>query len=145
MLTLQAVLNEEFLSIRNHQQAVLLARLTTVADWVGSGSFFENPLDPWWPYIDSVLDNARCITPTLRNGLTFAISFRQSRHTLSTKPAQITLYQNCSGTGIYISKAPMGLGKTEAALYAVYQVLQRGEACGIYFGITHATGLQQNL
>lgn len=29
----------------------------------------------------------------------------------------------------------MGLGKTEAALYAAYQLLTRGQACGIYFAL----------
>lgn len=135
VLALRAALNEEFPLIHDHQQLVL-AGLTTVADWVGSGSFFEDPSAPWQPNIYRALDDAGFITPTLRNGLAFGDIF-QNNQGMPYQPnqTQITLYQNCLGKGVYILEAPMGLGKTEAALYAAYQVLQRGEACGIYFAL----------
>jgi CRISPR-associated endonuclease/helicase Cas3 len=37
--------------------------------------------------------------------------------------------------GVYILEAPMGLGKTEAALYAAYQLLAKQKATGIYFAL----------
>ncbi len=37
--------------------------------------------------------------------------------------------------GVYVLEAPMGLGKTEAALYVAYQMLQSGQASGIYFAL----------
>ena len=42
--------------------------------------------------------------------------------------------------GVYVIEAPMGLGKTEAALWAAYQLLLSGKANGIYFALpTQAT------
>ncbi|MEN3752597.1 DEAD/DEAH box helicase [Mangrovibacter sp. SLW1] len=39
------------------------------------------------------------------------------------------------GPGVYILEAQMGMGKTEAALYAAYQLLSKGKATGIYFAL----------
>lgn len=39
------------------------------------------------------------------------------------------------GPGLYILEAQMGMGKTEAALYAAYQMLVQEKATGIYFAL----------
>jgi len=41
--------------------------------------------------------------------------------------------------GLYILEAPMGVGKTEAALYASYKALESGKVNGIYFGLPTQT------
>lgn len=41
--------------------------------------------------------------------------------------------------GVYILEAPMGMGKTEAALWASYNLLQNGTASGIYFALPTQT------
>ena len=40
-----------------------------------------------------------------------------------------------SGPGLYIVEAPMGMGKTEAALHAAYQLMEKGDNYGLYFGL----------
>ncbi len=52
-------------------QARLLAGLTSVADWIGSGHFFENPSDPWQPRIAQALDEAGFVPPRYQSGLSF--------------------------------------------------------------------------
>ena len=39
-------------------QARLIAGLTSVSDWIGSGRHFENPGAPWRPNIERALDEA---------------------------------------------------------------------------------------
>ncbi len=48
--------------------------------------------------------------------------------------------------GVYVIEAPMGTGKTEAALWVAYQFLASGKATGIYFALpTQATSNRMHL
>ena len=42
--------------------------------------------------------------------------------------------------GLYAFEAPMGLGKTEAALWAAYKLIGKGMATGIYFALPTLLG-----
>lgn len=116
--------------INSVSQARLLAGLTTVSDWIGSGEFFENPLEPWQKNIGASLDAAGFITPTFRRHLSFENIFG-----FSPRVAQSEFIKSVTGDGVYVLEAPMGLGKTEAALYAGYRLLTSGKARGIYFAL----------
>lgn len=116
--------------IRNDAQARMLAGLTSVSDWIGSGELFENPEQDWRPLIDEAIAQAGFRPLTCTPDLSFEQVFG-----FSTRPAQQTLIDQVQGPGVYILEAPMGLGKTEAALYAAYRVLSRQQACGIYFAL----------
>lgn len=111
-------------------QARLLAGLTSVADWIGSGKYFEDPALPWQPRIAQALDDAGFMPPRYRADLSFRDIFG-----FAPRAAQTQLIEAATTPGVYVLEAPMGLGKTEAALFAGYQLLQRGEACGIYFAL----------
>lgn len=111
-------------------QARLLAGLTSVADWVGSGEFFEDPAMPWQGNISRALDNAGFIPPTYQPGLSFQQVFG-----FAPRAAQQQLLEAVTAPGVYVLEAPMGLGKTEAALYAAYAMLSSGQASGIYFAL----------
>lgn len=133
---LQDAIGEPFPSITSADQARLLAGLTTVADWIGSGFHFEDPAQPWQPLIDKALDDSGFVFPRVRKGLTFGDIFQtdEGMPYQPNEPQQL-LYQHCAGAGVYVLEAPMGLGKTEAALHAAYKMLERGEATGIYFAL----------
>src|SRR5690606_23012227 len=111
-------------------QARLLAGLTSVADWIGSGEFFEKPDDPWQENIGKALDNAGFVPATYNQGLSFEQVFG-----FSPKDAQSLLIAQVRAPGVYVLEAPMGMGKTEAALYAAYQLLSTNQASGIYFAL----------
>lgn len=117
-------------AIENLAQARALAGLTSVADWIGSGPFFEHPDDPWQEKIQQAVDNAGFIKPKIKTELTFHDVFGFSPH-----DAQVKLIEQAAQPGIYILEAPMGLGKTEAALYAAYLALANEWATGIYFAL----------
>ena len=111
-------------------QARILAGLTSVADWIGSGQYFENPADPWQENISKALDAAGFVPPAYKAGLAFADVFG-----FTPREAQTALIDLVEKPGVYVLEAPMGLGKTEAALFAAYRMLAAGQASGIYFAL----------
>lgn len=126
-------LQVEWPQIHNENQANALSGLTCVADWIASGSSFDKT-DVNGPEIDqqvsSALDHAGFLAPRLVQGLSFEQVFG-----FPPRPAQSTFMKVVSDAGAYVLEAPMGLGKTEAALYAAYQAMEQDQATGIYFAL----------
>jgi CRISPR-associated endonuclease/helicase Cas3 len=125
-----AALQAEFPVIANDLQARVLAGFTCVADWIGSGSLFNDPAEDWQPRIKSAVDAAGFVQPMLKQDLSFAEIFGWQ-----PRDAQCCFIEQVTQPGIYILEAPMGLGKTEAALYAAYQLLASNQATGLYFAL----------
>jgi len=123
-------LDMDWPQLESAAQARVVAGLTSVADWIGSGQHFEDPGLPWQPRIEQALDEAGFVPAAYRHGLSFEQVFG-----FAPRPVQSQLIEVASSPGIYVLEAPMGAGKTEAALYAAYQLLQRDQACGIYFAL----------
>nr|WP_188025884.1 CRISPR-associated helicase Cas3' [Tolumonas osonensis] len=116
-------------------QARVVAGLTSVADWIGSGEFFENPEEDWEPNITAALNDAGFIKPVIRSGLSFTEVFDPVNLIMKPREPQSLFIEQVSGPGVYILEAQMGMGKTEAALYAAYQMLEQEKATGIYFAL----------
>ncbi|MCG5511693.1 CRISPR-associated helicase Cas3' [Ectothiorhodospira shaposhnikovii] len=127
---LKTLLDSDWPLIESVSQARLLAGLTSVADWIGSGSFFEDPAQPWRERIEPALDDAGFIRPDYQTGLSFEQLFGFTPY-----PAQQQLIDAVAGPGVYVLEAPMGVGKTEASLYVAYRMLAGGQASGIYFAL----------
>lgn len=104
--------------------------LTVTADWIASGPLFDAPGEDWGPLVERAVDEAGFCWPGIRPGLSFKDIF-----SFSPRPAQRALYDAITGPGVFILEAPMGLGKTEAALYAAYRLLEQGKSSGIYFAL----------
>ncbi len=117
-----------------------LAGLTSVADWIGSDERFFPP-EPTALAGDAAtrartaLDSIGFLPLVVNRGLSFKQVFSFSPNDMQEKAlAAIT------GPGVYVIEAPMGMGKTEAALGAAYQLMVDGKANGIYFALpTQAT------
>jgi len=129
--TLELAFQTQLPVVANPLQARLLAGLTTVADWIGSGSLFDDPKPDWRPRIDEALDNAGFLQPSIVPGLGFSDIFDGKR----PRECQQRFIAAVRQPGLYILEAPMGLGKTEAALYAAYRILSRKQATGLYFAL----------
>jgi len=125
---LKQALRCDFPVVNNALQAKVLAGLTTVADWIGSGSLFDDPADDRPEKIQQALDAAGYLQPQLKLDLSFIEIFG-----FAPKDTQIKLIAAVNQPGVYVLEAPMGLGKTEAALYAAYHLLEKKLATGIYF------------
>ena len=132
---LKAELRTEWPTIKSWEQSQVIAGLTSVADWIGSGEFFENPDDDWLPNVDAALNDAGFVTPEILPNLSFAEVFAQPGQSMHPREAQRLFLEQVKEPGIYILEAQMGMGKTEAALYAAYQLLQTRQATGIYFAL----------
>lgn len=127
---LKQVLQAGWPVVSGMPQARVLAGLTSVADWIGSGMFFENPADPWQESVSRALDAAGFVPPDYKTGLAFVDVFG-----FAPRTAQAALIELVEKPGVYVLEAPMGLGKTEAALFAAYRMLSTGQASGIYFAL----------
>ncbi|MBD9357841.1 CRISPR-associated helicase Cas3' [Methylomonas albis] len=128
---LQTALQTNFPVITDLLHARLLAGLTAVADWIGSGSLFDDPTVDWQPLIDQALDQAGFVKPDFVADLSFTDIFDGKQ----LRDSQASFIECVTGPGLYILEAPMGLGKTEAALYAAYQLMSQGQASGLYFAL----------
>lgn len=130
VLALKKALQEDWPIIEDFATARLLAGLTSVADWIGSSQHFDDPTVEWRPLINKALDDAGFISPVYKKDLSFSEIFG-----FTPREAQRQFYEQVKAPGVYVLEAPMGIGKTEAALYAAYQVLAQGQASGIYFAL----------
>jgi len=120
-----------------------LTALLCLSDWIASDeSVFEvDPSSPEYTFdMDVLLDKARraILDRNLNReirGLPLNQTFGDMFNGWDPKPVQQLLIDAVDGPGVYILEAPMGLGKTEAALYAAYKSMHSGSATGFYFGL----------
>jgi CRISPR-associated endonuclease/helicase Cas3 len=131
-----------------------LAGLTTVADWIGSNEQFfspepdagnENPSDLARKALDAIgFKRIQFI-----NNLSFHELFHEiEKPEIKWTPNEMQqkTVDKIRGPGVYVIEAPMGMGKTEAALWAAYHLLVSGKSTGIYFALpTQATSNRMHL
>lgn len=125
-----------------------LAGLTAVADWIGSDEdFFSAASGAKHADVAAIARQAISVigfaAPEVRPGFSFHDLFHDvQRPEIEFVPnaMQLQAMSAITGPGVYVIEAPMGTGKTEAALGAAYQVMVDKKARGIYFALpTQAT------
>lgn len=131
-----------------------LAGLTSVADWIGSDeSFFPADSDVVEADAATVARRAIATTgfvaPEIKTGLSFHDLFHDEQRPdrpFVANEMQLRAVSTITAPGVYVIEAPMGTGKTEAALAAAYQLLVDRKARGIYFALpTQATSNRMHL
>lgn len=113
-----------------------IAGLTTISDWIGSGGVFQSfsgelRTDDIHSLIKSAVDRAGFLPVEVISAKPFSDIFPG----YEPRPFQNSLINMVNGPGTYIVEAPMGSGKTEAALFAAYKLISSGMATGIYFAL----------
>ncbi len=114
----------------------LLTGITCVADWIASDEEFFPPNEPPLSSDDgrkraaNALVQCGFVRPSFRRGLSFWDVFG-----FNPRPAQSAFLEEISSPGVYVLEAPMGMGKTEAALYAAYKLVEAGCHSGLYFAL----------
>lgn len=119
-------LNEEL----TLSQISLLSGLTCVSDWIGSSYHFDNPQNVVQQDIEKAVQGAGFKNFSIKKDLSFSDIFGFPRNKI-----QDPLIDKINSPGVYVIEAPMGLGKTELALYAAYKLLSTEQASGIYFAL----------
>lgn len=120
------------------------AGLVTVADWIGSDERFFSPAVEA-PPLDPEQRRARAARAVAAIGLDQPPFVRSAAFTELFPPLaapnalQETAAARCRQPGLWILEAPMGCGKTEAALLAAGQLLAGGQARGLYFALPTQT------
>ncbi len=113
----------------------ILAGLTCVADWIASNEeFFPGNNLPGEkelrPKVADALADSGWRNLRYRANLDFQKVFG-----FPPNETQGRFIECVDGPGIYVLEAPMGSGKTEAALFAAYKLLVSGKNTGLYFGL----------
>ena len=117
-------------------RADLLAGITCVSDWIASDEEFfppdERPLSSGEGRQRAAVALARCgfAKASFLHGLSFRDIFGFDPY-----PAQQAFLDEVDGPGVYVLEAPMGMGKTESALYAAYRLVEKGVHSGLYFAL----------
>lgn len=125
-----------------------LAGLTSIADWIGSDErFFPPERRIGDEDAASLARNALDTIGFRKTEFVRNLSFHDLFHD-EEKPEirwvpndmQEKTFAAVTGPGVYVIEAPMGMGKTEAALWTAYRLLVSGKATGIYSALpTQAT------
>ena len=118
------------------EQRNIVSGLVSVADWIGSD---EDSFPPEGlprdtdikSHVDNILDQCGWIYPKFNTGLKFEDLFEGKKPYAMQKD----FVDSVTGPGLYILEAPMGMGKTEAALYGAYKLISSGKNNGLYFGL----------
>lgn len=114
-----------------------LAGLITVSDWIGSDER-HFPQDAKWDLAErrrraqNALEAIDWKPLVARPRVGFGGCFPEIPRPNSLQTAAVQVVQE---PGIYLLEAPMGSGKTEAALAAVYELITSRKANGLYFAL----------
>jgi CRISPR-associated endonuclease/helicase Cas3 len=118
----------------HHSDLWLLAGLISVADWIGSNEFFfpaeiEQPVD-----VANDIANRAVSQIGWPGGRLLSKPFEQT-FGFSPNAVQNAVVDSATAPGLIIVEAPMGWGKTEAALAAAQRLIASGANHGLYFAL----------
>ncbi len=114
----------------------VLAGLTCVSDWIGSDERFFPSGSPSTEQASATRKAERAVrecgfrSVSMKPDLSFEAIFG-----FQPREAQRQFLDRISRRGLYVLEAPMGIGKTEAALYAAYRLMETGQNRGFYFAL----------
>lgn len=122
------------------------AGMVSVADWLGSNedffpAEFETKPEESIEIAVKTFEAVGFDSLEIRPGLSFGDLFKDEKgRPLLPNDLQQKAFEHIQSPGLYVIEAPMGMGKTEAALWCSYQLMHQGYASGIYFALpTQAT------
>ena len=136
-LITHAVLKKEQ---KKKRELVMCLGMLIVSDWLGSDEKYHSvkkrPLniEELQREVKDQLSVVGFDLPEIKKNLSFMEVF-PSLKGKEIRDLQKKTAKAITSSGIYVIEAPMGEGKTEAALYAAYKLLEQGINTGIYFAL----------
>lgn len=132
---------------------ILLSALLIMADWIASNQANFELLDADVVLSEDEYPKSRCVDALEKLGLPESGEFFQERISdadfelrfgfpgmNAVQRGMVDTVQNCRKPGLFLLEAPMGTGKTEAALAAAEILSARCGKSGLFFGLpTQAT------
>ena len=112
----------------------LLSGLITVADWVGSNEEFFSPAAGVEPAESRRLAASALARIGWPGGSLRQTTFQEA-FSFPPNTVQAAVLEAAATPGLIIVEAPMGCGKTEAALHAAQQLIVSGQNRGLYFAL----------
>jgi CRISPR-associated endonuclease/helicase Cas3 len=118
----------------------LLTGFTIFSDWIGSNadwfpSGIETDAHSLSQRTNQILNDLHW-NPKIYPELSFGQQFNpQAPQEFTPRTIQSALLKAADTPGLYIVEAPMGMGKTEAALTTAYQRWTQGDERGLYFAL----------
>lgn len=139
LISLKNEFNVNFDTDISENVSLLWSGLTAVSDWIASDIAFLQMSSQNLSYDEKAkiaIEKNGLNRVKVKTNLQFSeiFSFNQNKYKIN-RLQQATLEQVKNGGSLFIIEAPMGMGKTEAALYAAYELLQTQKARGIYFAL----------
>jgi len=113
--------------------------LVTIADWISSN-------EEWFP-AEEETTQSQSAKKAFNAVKSIGLDRFEVKHGLSFEDIfgfmpndiQIKAGESITKPGIYLLEAPMGMGKTEAAIWTAYKLMCSGRASGIYFALPTQT------
>ncbi|MDD5651195.1 MAG: CRISPR-associated helicase Cas3' [Candidatus Nanoarchaeia archaeon] len=134
---LKQTLGDMYPIINTSIQEEMISGLTCVSDWIASSETFSDVKEETLKDFEKIerriklaVDKAGFINSEINNNLSFKEIFGFDQNEVQKR-----LIQVADRPGVYVLEAPMGIGKTAAALYVAYLFLQKNFASGVYFAL----------
>ncbi|MFA5117588.1 MAG: CRISPR-associated helicase Cas3' [Candidatus Omnitrophota bacterium] len=123
-----------------------MAGLVSVSDWIASNEDYFSPEQIEINIAESAAKAREAVSAigfeaiNVRKGLSFSDIFIDKRgRSFQPNDLQLKAGMKIVEPGLYVIEAPMGMGKTEAALWSAYKLMCVGKATGIYFSLPTQT------
>ncbi len=117
---------------------MLLAGLVCVADWIASDeALFDSSQERQeleGSYLKIRAQEAVSLCGWRKARMRSDVSFEEA-FGFPPNQMQAKFVSHIKSPGVYVLEAPTGMGKTEAALFAAYELMKEGEVSGFYFGL----------
>jgi CRISPR-associated endonuclease/helicase Cas3 len=132
VLKLNSIFPKVDIDIEEYDYDLILA-VIVLSDWIGSSIQNIHGNIPFYilkQEAQKAVNKINFSTPNITNKLTFSDIFSFKQNLLQDK-----IISEVNTPGTYIIEAPMGVGKTEVALYLSYKMIELGYASGLYFAL----------
>ncbi len=110
---------------------MIISGILSLSDWIASCYLINQKIDNTLKEtVNNILKQIGIEMVICKNNLSFKDVFGFTPY-----KSQENIFNNINDYGLYIVEEQTGKGKTEAALYSAYKLIESGKCSGLYFGL----------